>query len=183
MAAIRKRTRDLILEVFETQLKTMPFEDIRVSAICQDCGIERPHFYYYFKDKYDLSCCYFIESQRKAVEAGLASQASFKELLSIAFNTVADNKSIYQRLMRYRGSNSMFYKLSEFTHDYTQYLLKHWNRNITLSEKEAEQLKFYCYAFTGILLTWYMEDIATPPEYLIRLTYDNIPTDLKKYFP
>ncbi|HOC34893.1 MAG TPA: TetR family transcriptional regulator, partial [Ruminococcus flavefaciens] len=35
-------------------MKTKPLDKIRVTEICRVAEIERPTFYYHFKDKYDL---------------------------------------------------------------------------------------------------------------------------------
>lgn len=179
---IRKTTRELIIEAFEAQLKTTSFENIRVASICQECGIQRPHFYYYFNDKYDLSVCYYMERIHKTMETALATQASFRELIEINLHTVLENKSVYQHLMRYRGPSSLFTKMLRFTQDGIEMALKLWNGPLKLTDSETEHLKFYCHAVNSISLTWYMEDMAIPPDELVELVCNNIPEDLRKYF-
>lgn len=182
MAVTRKTTREFILEAFEAQLKTTPFENIRVASICQECGIQRPHFYYYFNDKYDLSYCYFIEKVIKTTEETLAAQGFFQTILEANSHVILENKLAYQHLMRYRGSASLFSKMSKLIYDTIKSILESWNPNLTLTNLEAEHLNFYCHAVSNLALTWYMEDMTASPEILIRLICNNIPDDLKKYF-
>ena len=41
-------------------MKTKPLDKIRVTEICRVAEIERPTFYYHFKDKYDLVAWIFL---------------------------------------------------------------------------------------------------------------------------
>ncbi len=48
------RTKLWIAETMRSLLSKKSIEKIRVTEICKEAGIERPTFYYHFKDKYDL---------------------------------------------------------------------------------------------------------------------------------
>ena len=49
-----ERTKIWIADKMKELMKTKPFDKIRVTEICRSAEIERPTFYYHFKDKYDL---------------------------------------------------------------------------------------------------------------------------------
>lgn len=46
MSISRKTTRELIFESYNDLFRHTSFEDIRVSDICRNCGIDRQRFYY-----------------------------------------------------------------------------------------------------------------------------------------
>ena len=49
-----ERTKLWIADTMKKLLAKKPIEKIRVTEICREAEIERPTFYYHFKDKYDL---------------------------------------------------------------------------------------------------------------------------------
>ena len=49
-----ERTKIWIADKMKELMKTKPLDKIRVTEICRAAEIERPTFYYHFKDKYDL---------------------------------------------------------------------------------------------------------------------------------
>lgn len=49
-----ERTKLWIAEAMKRLLAQKPIEKLRVTEICREAEIERPTFYYHFKDKYDL---------------------------------------------------------------------------------------------------------------------------------
>ncbi len=50
-----ERTKIWIANAMKDLMREKPIEKIRVTEICRKAMIERPTFYYHFKDKHDLS--------------------------------------------------------------------------------------------------------------------------------
>ena len=73
-----KFTKKAIMDCFLNMLKHKNIDRITVTDICEQCGINRNTFYYYFKDIYDVLNNIFMEEIEKNLrEAG--SNGSFYE--------------------------------------------------------------------------------------------------------
>ena len=55
-------TKLWIADKMKKWMKIKPIDKIRVTEICKAAEIERPTFYYHFKDKYDLVAWIFFQS-------------------------------------------------------------------------------------------------------------------------
>lgn len=56
------RTKQWIAENMKKLMLKKPLDKIRVTEICREAEIERPTFYYHFKDKYDLVAWIFFHN-------------------------------------------------------------------------------------------------------------------------
>ncbi len=56
-----ERTKIWIADTMRRLMAQKPIDKIRVTEICQAAEIERPTFYYHFKDKYDLVAWIFFQ--------------------------------------------------------------------------------------------------------------------------
>ena len=50
----RKTTKEILAESFMELMTTKPVSKITIIDIVENCGMTKPTFYRYFKDKYDL---------------------------------------------------------------------------------------------------------------------------------
>ena len=71
-------TKNWIAGKMRELLKQKPLDKIRVTEICQAAGIERPTFYYHFRDKYDLVAWIICHS---AAETDVVSVESSAEAM------------------------------------------------------------------------------------------------------
>ena len=83
-------TKNWIADKMRELMKRKPIEKIRVTEICEAADIERPTFYYHFKDKYDLVAWMFT------------SDATGTDVLSV--RSAADGLNKMKReILFYRG--------------------------------------------------------------------------------
>lgn len=54
---MENKTKDIILEAFNSLIEKKAFDKITVQMILDEAGIGRATFYRYFKDKYDMMKC------------------------------------------------------------------------------------------------------------------------------
>ena len=74
-------TKLWIADKMKDLMKQKPIEKIRVTEICRAAEIERPTFYYHFKDKYDLVAWIFFQSANKTDIVSIESAAeSMKQM-------------------------------------------------------------------------------------------------------
>ena len=70
-----ERTKLWIADAMKRILVKKPLEKIFVTDICKEAEIERPTFYYHFKDKYDLMAWIFCQQTMKTDVLSLVSAA------------------------------------------------------------------------------------------------------------
>ena len=68
-------TKLWIADKMKDLMKQKPINKIRVTEICKAAEIERPTFYYHFKDKYDLVAWIFFQSANQTDVVSLKSAA------------------------------------------------------------------------------------------------------------
>ena len=60
-----KFTKKAIMDCFLNMLKRKNIDRVTVTDICEECGINRNTFYYYFSDIYDVLDSVLIEEQKR----------------------------------------------------------------------------------------------------------------------
>ena len=55
-----------LLQAFKTRLNEMPYEKIKITDLCRDCGVNRQTFYYHFRNLEDLAA-QFIHTEAEAL--------------------------------------------------------------------------------------------------------------------
>ena len=88
-------TKNWIADKMRELMKRKPIEKIRVTEICEAADIERPTFYYHFKDKYDLVAWMFT------------SDAAGTDVLSV--RSAADGLSVNMCNRNTEGARRMNY--------------------------------------------------------------------------
>ena len=99
-------TKRALAAALKRLLPEKPFVKIRISEICDECGMNRKSFYYHFKDKYDLMNWIFddeiteimIKSMEKDIWAGFL----------ILCNYFYENRTYYKKVLKIEGQNSFY---------------------------------------------------------------------------
>ena len=72
------KTKQAMADSLKRYMEVKSLSKITISAICEDCGINRKTFYYHFKDIYDLVEWACVEDGKRALQ-GKAGQKRRKE--------------------------------------------------------------------------------------------------------
>lgn len=78
-------TKLWIADKMKELMKQKPIDKIRVTEICKAAEIERPTFYYHFKDKYDLVAWIFFQSANKTDVVSVKSAAEGMKMMKQDF--------------------------------------------------------------------------------------------------
>ena len=78
-------TKMWIADKMREIMKHKPIDKIRVTEICKAADIERPTFYYHFKDKYDLVALMFCTD---AYGTDITSEETVVQMM---FNSMPEN--------------------------------------------------------------------------------------------
>lgn len=167
------RTPDLIAESIKELMKKKTLAQISVKDICEKAGIQRPTFYYYFKDKYDLVAWIFL------------SDAKDKDITSVAESTQSLNHMkeeyvFYKRSYEDISQNPLWqYMLDYFVERYTQIALERAGSDV-LSPQLSFDIQLYCYGCVAMTKEWLLYDNITSAATEAAMLAASMPEQLKE---
>ena len=165
-------TKLWIAEKMRALLKQKPLEKIRVTEICQAAGIERPTFYYHFRDKYDLMAWIFCHS---AAETDVVSVESSVE----AMRRMKSDILFYRRAYEDASQNALWKYMHEyFVRRYTA-LAKEKLGTDVLDAQLAYSIRFYCMGAVGMTQEWVLNDNITSAETVVRMMFASMPENMR----
>ncbi|MBQ3461467.1 MAG: TetR family transcriptional regulator [Solobacterium sp.] len=170
------RTKIWIANTMKELMKQKPIDKIRVTDICRAAGIQRPTFYYHFKDKHDLIAWIFFQNapQSDLLDPKAAAKAmqEMKKELSV----------FYQRAYADVSQNALWkYMLEYFTESYSRIAMEKL-RTDTLTADIAFKIRMYCYGSLGMTMEWALNDNITPAETAVQMMFDTMPQTLREIF-
>lgn len=156
-------------------LSKKSIDKIRVTEICKEAEIERPTFYYHFKDKYDLMAWMICQSAYDTDILNLDSATR-------ALEQMKKDIIFYKRAYEDNSQTPMWqYMLEYFVTRYTQLAIKITHNDI-LDPGIKYSIRLYCYGTLGMTREWVLEDNITPARTTASMMYDAMPESLKNIF-
>lgn len=156
-------------------MKRKPLSKIRVTEICDAAGIERPTFYYHFRDKYDLVAWNFCH---KAYETDVISVESSAKAMSQMKNDII----FYRRAYEDTSQNALWkYMLEYFVKRYTN-LAKEKLGTDVLDTQITYSIRFYCMGAVGMTQEWVLKDNVTSAETVVTLMFNSMPEILRTIY-
>ena len=170
------RTKKWIAEAMNELMKQKPINKIRVTDICKAADIQRPTFYYHFKDKYDLIAWIFFQNapQEDLLDPKAAGEAmrEMKKGLSV----------FYQRAYADVSQNALWkYMLEYFTESYSRIAREKLHTDV-LDTEFAFKIRMYCYGSLGMTMEWALYDNITPAETVVQMMFDAMPQAMHELF-
>ena len=170
-----ERTKLWIAEAMKRLMVQKPIEKIRVTEICREAEIERPTFYYHFKDKYDLMAWIFYRDAFQTDVIGLQEAADGLKRMRRDF-------LFYKRAYEDSSQNALWqYMLEYFTEQYTK-RAKELLRTETLDAQTQFSIQLYCYGGVGMTREWLLNDNITPAETAVEMMFHSMPENLQTIF-
>lgn len=177
------KTKKGLYEGLLIMMKDKPFEDIKVSDICQVSLTNRSTFYDHFTDKYELLSS-LIHDLEKELEQKLEENHNlqtakdyYMKMIELLFDHLSDNISIYNSIIK-NNNNSVAYDM------FLDTLLKDVEKQIKSNHDYSGNIPieiitvFYVSAVTNVCIEYVKdpqkykkEDIIS---YLKELVPDNI---------
>ena len=164
-------TKKALATSLKDLLETMPFETITIADICEGCGMNRKSFYYHFRDKYDLVNWIFdtefLEIARDALDPncrfGERTRKHWRSVREIC-NYLYENRSFYQKVLTYRGQNS----LSDHSREVCYPIFAH-RMALTLEnvQEPSVMIEFLADAVICAIERWITAKDPIPPQELL----------------
>ncbi len=169
-----ERTKQWIAAAMKRLMVKKSLDMIRVTEICREADIERPTFYYHFRDKYDLVAWIFFQD------------ADMTDILSVdsaarSMNRMRQDMLFYRRAFEDASQNALWQYMLE-------YFAGRYNRLAAarLGGEPDTQLKYsirlYCYGCVGMTREWIMQDNITPADVIVQMMFASMPKQLKELF-
>ena len=168
-------TKLWIADKMRELMKYKTIDKIRVTEICKAAEIERPTFYYHFKDKYDLVAWMFYHS---AYETDVISVESAAQ----SMNKMKSDMIFYKRAYEDSSQNALWrYMLEYFVKRYTE-LAKEKLRTDLLDTQLSYSILFYCMGAVGMTQEWVLNDNITSAETVVQMMFASMPENMRSVF-
>ena len=162
-----ERTKIWIANTMKKLMAKKPIEKIRVTEICREAEIERPTFYYHFKDKYDLVAWVFFHDAFETDVISLNSAAD-------SMNKMRNDFIFYKRAYEDTSQNPLWqYMLEYFADRYSQEALRLLEKD-SLDIQLKYSIRLYCYGAVGMTREWLLTDNITPAETIVAMMFSSI---------
>ena len=169
-----ERTKIWIADALTRLLVKKPLEKIFVTEICREAEIERPTFYYHFKDKYDLMAWIFCQ---RALETDVLSVES----ASKAMNSMRQDYIFYKRAYEDNSQSPMWSYMHEyFVRQYSE--IAREKIGAELDTQALFNIRLYCYGTLGMTREWLLKDNITPADVIVRMMFASMPEALRRIY-
>ena len=161
-----------IAEKMRELMKHKPIDKIRVTEICKAADIERPTFYYHFKDKYDLVAWMFCTDACGTDITSVASSAA-------EMNKMKQEILFYKRAYEDVSQNALWrYMLEYFVRRYSELAKEKLGTEI-LDTQLAYSIRFYCMGAVGMTQEWVLNDNITSAETVVQMMFASMPENMR----
>jgi len=177
----RLTTKEYIAATFEELLQENNFSSISVQDIVQACNISRTTFYRHFEDKYSLMNWIYLQRIDEIIKNN-SSIKNWKNLVLEVYSFIYLKKDFFKKVIHYQGQNSLTDFVYYCSYEYCVKVMKEALVVTILPEDIDFSLRMYCGGTVHILKEWIMTGANHSPEKMTKLTCDNIPAYVQKYF-
>ena len=165
-------TKLWIADKMHELMKHKPIDKIRVTEICKAAGIERPTFYYHFRDKYELVAWMFCTDAYGTDLTSVSSAAA-------GMNKMKQEILFYKRAYEDSSQNALWhYMLEYFVRRYTE-LAKEKLQAEVLDPQLAYSIRFYCMGAVGMTQEWVLYDNITSAETVVEMMFTSMPENMR----
>ena len=141
------KTKQAMADSLKRYMEVKSLSKITISAICEDCGINRKTFYYHFKDIYDL-LKWTLEQESLVVVNQLDVMVDYEKIVLTLLDYVDKNRALLVHAYSAIGKNGFGQFFSSSAAE---------RQNVELSEEYKGFLCcFYSNALYGLLVTWFL---------------------------
>ena len=166
-------TKMWIADKMREIMKHKSIDKIRVTEICKAADIERPTFYYHFKDKYDLVAWMFCTDAYGTDITSVASAAA-------GMNKMKQEILFYKRAYEDSSQNALWhYMLEYFVRRYTELVKEKLGTDI-LDTQLAYSIRFYCMGSVGMTQEWKLKEITTAAETVALIRFHSRPGNMRR---
>ncbi len=170
-----ERTKIWIADTMKKLLQKKSIDQIRVTEICREAEIERPTFYYHFRDKYELMAWMFCRSASGTDVTDVESAAQ-------SMNRMRQDLVFMKRIYEDNSQNPMWsYVVEYFVERYTRRAKEKLGAG-TLDTQLQYSIRLYCYGAVGMTREWLLKDNITPANTVVQMMFNCMPEALRDVY-
>ena len=153
------KTKQAMADSLKRYMEVKSLSKITISAICEDCGVNRKTFYYHFKDIYDL-LKWTLEQDSLIVVNRLDVMVDYEKIIHTLMDYVDQNRTLLAHAYAAIGKNG-----------FEQFFSSNFQRvSLEIIEKAAQKQNkqisqeykdflccFYSNALYGLLVAWFLD--------------------------
>lgn len=170
-----ERTKLWIADKMKKIMAKKSLDKIRVTEICREAEIERPTFYYHFKDKYDLVAWIFFNDAFKTDVISIESAAR-------GMNQMRKDYLFYKRAYEDTSQNPLWQYMHEYFVERYAQEAKQILGSDSLDAQTMYSIRLYCYGGVGMTREWLMTDNITPAETVVEMMFNSMPENIRSIF-
>lgn len=152
------KTKRAMADSLKRYMEVKSLSKITISAICEDCGINRKTFYYHFKDIYDL-LKWTLEQESLVVVNQLDVMVDYEKIIRTLLDYVDRNRALLIHAYSAIGKNGFEHFFSSNFERVSLDVIENaaQRQKVQLSQEYKEFLCcFYSNALYGLLVTWFL---------------------------
>lgn len=175
-----ERTKFLLAEELKRRSKMSPLSRIKVSELCEACGVDRRTFYYHFKDVYDLTAWIYNQTVDELLPGkdGNPGIQGYEK----ALGRLQKDNYFYRRALDEDSQNSLGRHI--LLHNFMIYAeaVKSHSGGDSLSEKDEFEIRYHCYGSLGMIRRWLFTGCTPPPKKMAALLVASMPPVLQQLY-
>lgn len=153
------KTKQQMAASLKRYMEVKSWSKITISAICEDCGINRKTFYYHFKDIYDL-LKWTLEQDSLVVVNQFDVTVDYEKIICTLMDYVDKNRVLLAHAYSAIGKNGFerffFTNFQRVSQEVIEKAAV--KQNVQISSEYKEFLCcFYSNALCGLLVAWFLE--------------------------
>lgn len=156
------KTKQSLISALSRLAQTENLNEITVSRLCQEAGINRTTFYKYYGVPMDVLLEYTRELFEKVIYSDSAPKKPVYEYMLLLCQTAYSNRNL---LAIYRGANGNLTKM------FYQILMQRSDSLVFMTDPVNN---FIAGGVASCIMTWVLQDCAEPPEQVARSLTDFI---------
>lgn len=169
------RTKLWIAAAMKRLMASKSLDKIRVTELCREAEIERPTFYYHFRDKYDLvAWIFFRDADMTDV---LSAESAAKSM-----NKMRQDMLFYRRAYEDSSQNALWLYMIEYFEDRYALLAREKLGAAQLDTQTKFCIRMYCYGCVGITREWILQDNITPAGVIVQMMFSSMPERLRQIY-
>ncbi len=169
-------TKSALAESLKKLCAEKPLDNISISDITKECGLNRQSFYYHFQDKYELLGWIYYNELFIHFNSGVGF-VNWEKSLEAFLSVMKNDKEFYCCALK--SSNVIFKKhLFRIMHRLFVKFIHHAVRSMSYRSKTEFFANYYSHGFCGIIIDWAVKGMKESPEMLVsqikELAYENV---------
>lgn len=178
----RKTTKELLVDSFMELAAVKAINRISIVDIVENCGVTKPTFYRYFKDKYDLIAWIYAQEAQKNVDRIGIDGYLWQDTILDGLRYYEKNREYMVNALKHTsGRDAFINQINEADIGFITAVIKKKLNTDRIPDDMSAMVKIYCYGTGQYLCDWLLSSRPASCETVAAVMGACIPETLKPY--